>query len=340
MNEAGWQQARGERDLATILVIDDSDSARAEIRSALGASGRVGTILEAADGLAGLRLLLAHAVDAVICDLEMPGLDGEKLLAACRTQPGREEVPFLFLTANRDPERLARLLRRGASDTILKPFHPVELIARLELQLRLMRLQAELREKNATLARISTTDLVTGLRTRRYVGELLAIEVLRATRYRMPLAVLMADLDHFKRVNDEHGHRAGDAVLAGVGEVIRGALRACDAAGRYGGEEIVIVLPQTDLEGAGVLAERLRQAIEHAAFDIGGGVRLGVTVSIGVAALDGKVRSAEELVEAADAALYGAKAAGRNRVALAPGLRGVDTPAGSRTPEPARGRKP
>ena len=322
--------------MATILVIDDSGSARAAIRQALEASGRVDRILEAGDGLIGLRLLLAEEIDAVICDLEMPGLDGEKLLAARRCRPGREEVPFLFLTGSRDPERLVRLLRSGASDTIPKPFHPAELIARLELQLRLTRLQSELREKNATLARLSTTDSVTGLRSRRYVGELLAIEVLRATRYRTPLSVLMADLDHFKRINDAHGHRAGDAVLAGVGEAIRAALRGTDAAGRYGGEEILIVLPQTDLEGARVLAERLRQAVEHAEFAIGG-ARVSITVSIGAAALGGDVRSADDLVEAADGALYGAKESGRNRVVLARPHSGVDTSPGRRTPEPAVG---
>jgi diguanylate cyclase (GGDEF)-like protein len=324
--------------MATILVIDDSGSARAAIRQALEASGRVDRILEAGDGLIGLRLLLAEEIDAVICDLEMPGLDGEKLLAARRCRPGGEEIPFLFLTGSRDPERLVRLLRSGASDTIPKPFHPAELIARLELQLRLRRLQSELREKNATLARLSTTDAVTELRSRRYVGELLAIEVLRATRYRTPLAVLMADLDHFKRINDAHGHRAGDVVLAGVGAAIRGALRATDAAGRYGGEEILIVLPQTDLEGARVLAERLRLAVEQAEFEIGG-ASVSITVSVGVASLSGDVRSADDLVEAADGALYGAKAAGRNRVVLARALPGVDTPPAGRTPERAVGRK-
>jgi len=255
----------------------------------------------------------------VICDLEMPGLDGERLLAARSCQPGCEEVPFLFLTANRDPQRLARLLRSGASDTIQKPCHPVELIARLELQLRVRRLQGELREKNATLARLSTTDPVTGLRSRRFAGELLAIEVLRATRYRTPLAVLMADLDHFKRVNDAHGHRAGDIVLAGVGAALRGALRGTDVAGRYGGEEILVVLPQTDLAGAQVLAERLRQAVESVEVEVAPGTRVRITVSIGAAALGGELRGADDLIEAADGALYRAKEAGRNRVVCARG---------------------
>jgi two-component system cell cycle response regulator len=235
----------------------------------LEASRLFTTILEAVDGLAGLRMLLVENVDAVVCDLEMPGLDGEKLLRAQRSRPDAKDIPFFFLTAQRDPDRMARLLRAGASDTIQKPFHPAELLARLETHLRLRRLQAELRDKNAMLERVSTTDSVTGLRTRRYVGELLSIEALRATRYKTPLSVLMCDLDHFKRVNDTFGHPAGDAVLAGTGQAIRDTLRETDVAGRYGGEEFLVVLSHTAIDGAAALAERIRSAIEEAEFDVG-----------------------------------------------------------------------
>jgi diguanylate cyclase (GGDEF)-like protein len=304
--------------LTSVLIIDDSENARQELRGVLEGSGRYRLVLEARDGIEGLRTLLAEPVDAVICDLEMPGLDGEKLLVAQRGRRGGEDLPFLFLTAQRDPERIARLLRGGACDIVQKPFHPVELLARLEVHLRLRRLQAELREKNATLARLSTTDPVTGLRNRRYVTEFLAVEVLRASRYHTPLSVLLLDLDHFKHVNDSHGHRAGDAVLQMAADILRATLRATDVAGRYGGEEFLVVLPQTDLAGAGVLAERVRAAIGDTAIEVGVGVAVAVTVSIGVAALDEETRSAEQLVEQADAALYTAKHAGRNRVACEP----------------------
>ena len=316
-----------------MLIIDDSSSARLEIRAVLESSRLFARILEAVDGFAGLRMLLAEPIDAVICDLEMPGLDGEKLLRAQRSRPDGLDVPFLFLTAERDPERMARLLRAGASDTIQKPFHPGELLARLETHLRLRRLQAELRDKNAMLERVSTTDGVTGMRTRRYVGEVLAIEVLRASRYRTPLAVAMCDLDHFKRVNDAFGHPAGDAVLAVASEAIRRTLRATDIAGRYGGEEFLLVLPGTDLDGAGMLAERVRAAIEQTEFDVGSAAPHSVTVSVGVAALV-EGQSLEALVRAADEALYDAKGAGRNRVATAGNTpRGLDRSDGKPTPE-------
>jgi diguanylate cyclase (GGDEF)-like protein len=304
--------------LATVLVIDDSDAARAEIASLLERSGLFQRVLEAADGLVGLRLMLNENVDAVVCDLELPGLDGEKLLRAQRGRRSADDVPFFFVTAERDPDRVARLLRAGAADTITKPFHPAELLARVETHVRLRRLRTELREKNAILERLSTTDALTGLRNRRYVADVLALEVLRANRYGTALSLLMADLDHFKRVNDTHGHLAGDAVLAATAGIVMQFLRSIDVAGRYGGEEIVVVLPQTDLEGAVALAERVRGAVEANECELGDGRRAAVTVSVGVAQLQ-RGEEVGDLIAAADAALYTAKSAGRNRVVRAQG---------------------
>jgi diguanylate cyclase (GGDEF)-like protein len=300
-----------------LLIIEDSPAHRAEIRAAVEPAKLFDTILEAEDGLAGLKVLLSQPVDVVLCDLHMPGLDGEKLLQV-RSQKGvSSEIPFLFLSATQDLDQQIRLLDGGASDTITKPFHAAELVARLRLHLKLKRLQDELREKNAMLARMSTTDPVTGLRTRRYVAEVLNIEWIRARRYRTPLSVMMADLDHFKRVNDQYGHPAGDAVLRGVSDVLRQTLRAPDVAGRYGGEELLVILPQTEAAGAAQMAERWREAVEKATFRSPDGQSVGVTVSIGVAAFDAAHASPEDLVSDADAALYRAKNGGRNRVETA-----------------------
>lgn len=308
--------------MPSVLIIDDSPSARDQLRAVLEASGRFDRIFEACDGIAGLKMLLSQPPDVVVCDLEMPGLDGEKLLAAQRGRSGGDELPFLFLTAQCDPERMVRLLRNGACDIVRKPFHPDELLARLELHMRLRRLQAELRDKNAMLAEISITDLVTGLRTRRYVSEFLSVELLRAARYKTPLAVLLLDLDYFKRVNDTYGHKAGDSVLQRVADRLCGALRGTDLAGRFGGEEFLVVLPQTDLAGACVLGERIRQSIAEAPFEVGSGSAIAVTVSVGAAALSDSTQTAEQLVEAADRALYAAKDAGRDRVVAARGPAG------------------
>jgi diguanylate cyclase (GGDEF)-like protein len=168
--------------------------------------------------------------------------------------------------------------------------------------------------KNANLARLSTVDALTGLRTRRYVKELLSIEFLRARRYGTPLAILMADLDHFKEVNDRHGHPAGDAVLQGVADSLMCSLRATDTAGRYGGEELLVVLPQNDEEGGAVLAERWRCAVEDVTYKGPEEQAICVTISIGVAAYQEAFETPDDLVAAADKALYRAKEKGRNLV--------------------------
>jgi len=303
--------------LATILIIDDSAAHRAEILNALEPERIFDRYLVAEDGLQGLKLLLNEQVDVVLCDLEMPGFDGEKILRVKDQSPGGSTIPFIFISASQNYERRARLLDQGASDAITKPFHPAELVARMRLHLKIKRLQDELRVKNETLARLSTTDAVTGLRTRRYVSEVLSIEFLRARRYGTCLSVLMADLDHFKLINDQFGHPAGDAVLRGVAALLQNGLRATDVAGRYGGEEILVLLSGNDLVGAEVVAERWRTRVERYRLDLADGREVGVTLSIGVAAYDRNMESPEALVSAADAALYRAKAAGRNCVEVA-----------------------
>lgn len=303
--------------MPTILIIDDSAAHRAEIQKALEPERLFDRMLLAEDGLKGLKLLLNEQVDLVLCDLELPGFDGEKILRVKDQNPGGTSIPFIFLTASQDFDRRARLLDQGASDAVTKPFHPPELVARLRLHLKIKRLQDELRVKNETLARLSTTDSVTGLKTRRYVSEVLSIEFLRARRYHTGLAVLMADLDHFKKVNDQYGHPAGDGVLRGVSTLLVDKLRVTDIAGRYGGEEIMVLLSCNDLEGAQVVAERWREEVEAFRFALPDGREAGVTISIGAAQFDPKMESPEELVAAADAALYRAKESGRNRIEIA-----------------------
>jgi len=298
-----------------ILVIEDSPSQRAAIREGLERTGLFERILEAADGLQGLRLLLSEPVDLVLCDLEMPGLDGAKLLHASRTRA--EPVPFLVLTAEADAERKARLLREGARDAITKPYHLADLIARIELHLERVRLEAELREKNRLLEQLSVTDPLTGLRNRRYLDEILRLDFLRARRFGHPLSVILVDVDHFKLVNDRFGHVAGDEVLRSVADRLAGRLRSSDVVGRFGGEEFLFVLSGVARRGARVMAERRRGEIEARPVDLGDGRVTAVTVSAGVASFIPSMREVQDLLRAADEALYRAKAAGRNQIALA-----------------------
>jgi two-component system cell cycle response regulator len=300
--------------LSTILIIDDSDAHRAEIRTALEEAGDFASILEASDGLVGLKVLLNEQIDVVLCDLELPGLDGEKLLRVKDSEGGGAPIPFLFVTASEDRDRITRLLEDGASDVVKKPFHAPDLVARLRLHLKIKQLQEELMVKNRRLEYLSSTDEVTGLKTRRYVKEVLEVEFNRAQRYGQALSILMADLDHFKNVNDGYGHPAGDAVLRGTADRLNELLRGTDVAGRYGGEEFILILAHNSVEGAEVAAERWRKAIGSKPFKLPDGTEIPVTVSIGVATYSEAIGSAEQLISAADTALYMAKENGRNRV--------------------------
>jgi diguanylate cyclase (GGDEF)-like protein len=157
-------------------------------------------------------------------------------------------------------------------------------------------------------------DGLTGLYNHRTFYSLLNDEIVRTQRYKHPLSLLMLDIDRFKRVNDTHGHQAGDAILKGLSDLLGKQARATDRVCRYGGEEITVILPETEAAAAMIIAERLRAAVERQSFDIDGGKTVGITVSIGVATYPQPVDTMEQLVKAADTAMYAAKQGGRNRV--------------------------
>lgn len=303
--------------MSTLLVIDDSRGQLVGVRGALEDAALFDQVLEADDGIQGLRQLLSGAPDLVICDLEMPGLDGEKLLRMVpRGNGNAPSVPFLVLTAVTDAARRARLIEQGAADVITKPFHTADLVARVALHLKLVRIQRELLEKNAALERLSRTDALTGLANRREMDEALEREFRRSHRYEVPFSVVMADLDHFKTVNDRHGHDAGDRVLRAVAGVMASDLRDTDLAGRYGGEEFLAILGNNGIEGAAVFAERLRGAVEALEIELDSGESIGVTLSLGLAQWHPERTTVSEIVGRADAALYLAKETGRNRFCL------------------------
>jgi diguanylate cyclase (GGDEF)-like protein len=299
----------------TVLVVDDSAAARGQIRAALEASRCAREVLEADDGLAAFKLALTRRPDLIVCDLVMPRFDGLKLLALCASNHELASVPIIMLTAERDGDRKADMLDKGASDYVTKPFHEKELVARVRAHLRLKLAQDELRELSARFEALSNTDPLTGLHNRRHLDEVLGREVARSARYPSPLAVMMIDLDHFKRINDTYGHPMGDEVIRGLARVAKSSVRAVDFVARYGGEEIVVVLPETDATGAAIVAERLRAAFAATEHGLDG-VVVRNTASIGIAChrSAGDGTSPATLLARADEALYAAKAAGRNRV--------------------------
>jgi diguanylate cyclase (GGDEF)-like protein len=301
--------------MRTLLVIEDSPSQRAAILEPLAEAKLFDGIDEAPDGAEGLRLLMSREYTMVLCDVELPTLDGSKLLIGARQQPSGGPT-FLMLTAVRDPKRRAALLRAGARDVIAKPVDALELVARVELHLEVARLQSELAAKNASLAEMARTDALTGLPNRRRLEEALAHEWSRAQRYGHPLAVAIADIDHFKRVNDAYGHAAGDVVLKAVGACLRKSVRASDIVGRWGGEEFVAVLCANE-DGATRAAEKWRKTVGALVVEAND-ARITPKLSIGVAARNASTASPAALLAAADEALYEAKRGGRDRVVVAP----------------------
>jgi two-component system cell cycle response regulator len=297
---------------ALVLVAEDSLVVRTLLRRQLEEYGH--RVVEAIDGEDALAKCREHHPDVILLDVEMPKLDGHGVLAALRSSPELADIPVVFLTARTTTEDVVEGLRLGAHDYLRKPFEPSELLARVSAAFRVKTLQDQLRQRNSELDAMSRTDALTGLPNRREMQERMTAAASAARRHHQPSAVLMVDIDHFKKVNDTYGHHAGDLVLRAVAGRLSAACRAEDSAGRWGGEEFLVVAPMTSLVGGEKLAEHIRSSIGDSAVPIGDGSVIAVTASIGVAAGE---QPAEVVLAAADAALYAAKSAGRNRVVTA-----------------------
>ena len=294
----------------TVLITDDSLVIRAVVRSHLEAAGY--RVVEAVDGRAAIAHCRQTPPDVILLDIEMPGLDGYEVLEVLKADPMLMDLPVVFLTTLTDMDNVLRGLRGGAHDYLKKPFEPAELVARVAAAAHVKKLQDQLRQRNAELDLLSRTDALTGLSNRRHLEFVLAHYHADSMRHQDPLSVLLLDIDHFKRVNDGYGHPAGDVVLTEFASRLRAELREGDVAGRWGGEEFLVVLPRTDLAGAFALAERIRLAVTATPMNAGGAL-IPVTVSGGCAV--GPLGNAAELVGRADALLYTAKGDGRNRIA-------------------------
>jgi two-component system chemotaxis response regulator CheY len=296
-----------------VLVVDDDPLSRRILEQVLVSAGY--EVESAADGQEALAKIRAHRPDVVVTDWQMPRMDG---LTLCRILKATEETRFthvVMLSARGETEAKVTGLETGADDYLVKPIEPVELKARVKVGLRLQRALFDLAAKNEILEKLALTDALTGLANRRAFLEALDAEVARVARHGRPASLLFLDLDNFKRVNDGHGHAAGDEVLSGFSQVLKRSCRRGDLAARIGGEEFAVLLPTTGRIPAALVAERIRRATE--AHPLGRTSAVGVTVSIGVASTEElpEPREAAELLRRADAALYRAKAEGRNRVA-------------------------
>ena len=298
----------------TLLIIDDSALIRQQVNDTVTTNRLFHKVLEASGGVEGFKLLVNNRVDIILCDIEMPGIDGLKFLALLQSREDLRDMPVIMLTSHDDIATKVRGLESGASDYIIKPFEPQELVARLKVHLQLKTLQDELRRSNRLLMELSQTDPLTRLCNRRSLTDMLENEMNRCQRNLAPCSIIMCDIDHFKNVNDEYGHQAGDEILITIADLLREHLRPYDLAARYGGEEFCLVLPETNLNQAVEVAERIRGKVESYSFP-GNLAALKLTISMGVATVSGaKNESEDELIRLADEALYLAKNNGRNRI--------------------------
>lgn len=293
-----------------ILVAEDSLVVRTVVCDQLHDEGY--ETVEAADGSAALIVCAAERPDAILLDIEMPGLDGHQVLATLKADPELRDIPVVFLTGRTSTDDMVAGLRAGAHDYLKKPFEPAELIARVGGAVRVKRLQDELRIRNDQLDKLSRIDGLTGLYNRRHIDEQLQKGLNIARRHDQPLAVLMLDIDHFKLINDGHGHAVGDVVLRRFGECAQQAVRLGDMLARWGGEEFLLVMPATTPMQAMEAMQRVRQTLQQTSFeDLAPG--LVVTFSAGVSECI-STRDLEAAIARADAAMYEAKHAGRNRI--------------------------
>ncbi|MEA1926640.1 MAG: diguanylate cyclase [Candidatus Auribacterota bacterium] len=288
-----------------ILAVDDAPNILKAIEYILNKAGY--PVLTARNGEEALTMIKQERPALVISDIMMPGLDGYDLCNRLRLEPATSLIPFIFLSAKDTVDDRIKGIQTGADAYLTKPFNRDELLALVETVLRRHRIYIEQTMK----------DELTGLPNRAYLFKALDNELARARRYRRSLSVVMIDLDHFKSVNDTYGHLFGDKILIRLSGTLREEIRRQDILGRYGGEEFLIILPETTGEAAAVLMERCRRKVAETPYiEDSQSSSVSVTFSAGIAELTGDDHSIEDLIERADRALYKAKENGRDQVVV------------------------
>lgn len=298
---------------ARILLVEDRKSSIDRIENALGSLHTVETeenpqqaLFRAAEG----------GYDLLMFSLDFENFDGLRLVGQVRSLERTRHLPILLVTDLNEDPRLLRGLDLGANDYVLRFADKNELVARVRSQIRRKRYTERLRDNLQYSMEMALTDPLTGLFNRRYMETHVGTLVDRSAARGKPLSVLILDIDYFKSINDTFGHDAGDDVLREFADRLKKSIRGIDLACRYGGEEFVVVMPDTDLGVAALVGERIRRRIASEPFPVGQGARqVEVTISVGIAARMGPQDNASQILKRADEALYRAKRDGRNRVA-------------------------
>ena len=301
----------------TLLIVDDSPTIRKAIKDAVTANGMFSTILEANDGMEALKLFSSNKIDFIVTDVMMPRLDGYKFISTIKNSELGRDIPVIMLSASRK-EFVDKLkgFNIGASDYIIKPFDGSELLARINVFLKIQELQNELKKKNALLEQLSITDTLTGLYNRRYFYDHIGTHSAKVKRHPAHFGCLMVDIDHFKSINDTYGHDVGDKVLKRVSGIMTREMRSGEVLARFGGEEFIVCLCEANEKEAIVVAERMRKAVEDANLAEDDNP-VKITISIGVVIYPQQgLENSDNVIKAADEALYHAKETGRNKVVI------------------------
>jgi diguanylate cyclase (GGDEF)-like protein len=300
----------------TILVVEDEALLRKDVCAKIEQLGF--RALPAASAFEALAIMKREQPSLALIDVVMQGMNGFKLAAVIKEQR-TSFTPVILLTALSDESSRRRGDAAGADDFLVKPVTLFDLELRIKAMLRIKDLTDQVEAANKRLAELAMTDGLTGLVNRRRLDELLENEAARAVRYGLSYSLILADVDHFKRVNDTYGHVGGDRVLQVIAARLKEQVRTIDQVARYGGEEMAVLAIGSDASAGAVLAERLRRAVAASPVALDSGEQVSVTISIGVAASTPDHRlTPTALIEEADAALYTAKRNGRNRVVISP----------------------
>jgi len=297
-----------------ILIVEDELIFRRMVKKYLLEAGH--NIVEAEDGQSAWELFQHEPFQLVITDWMMPRLSGPELVQKIRTGGEKNYTYIIMLTAMDDKDNVVVGLESGADEYLTKPFNSKELVARVASGMRILKLEEQLMQARQQMEILAMRDGLTELLNRRAIEEYAEAEFNLTLRKERVLSIILLDIDHFKNINDRFGHNCGDHTLQQVAKILKEDLRVYDRIGRWGGEEFILILPDTQLMDAAKVAERVRVRTAKMEISFENGEIFSVQVSLGVASTAGQFSSLTKLIDAADQALYQAKQTGRNRVCI------------------------
>ena len=297
-----------------ILAVDDTETNIDILVELLGDKYEV---MVALDGESALEITEEEKIDLILLDIMMPKMDGFEVCNRLKSNEKTKNIPIIFLTAKTDEDSIEKAYEVGGIDYVTKPFRPKELLARVNRELAMQKLIKDLKNSQDELRKLAATDPMTKLYNRRYFSQISAEFLELAKRNNQELSVIMLDIDKFKRINDTYGHKVGDDVIIALSKILVELKRKSDIACRFGGEEFVLLLPNTAIDGAEILAQKIRETVQNRSVKVEDDKELNFTISLGVSLVNVQNETNIEVsLKKADDALYKAKESGRNKVCV------------------------